>query len=110
VLKSSFLTQGPKIQEFERKDADYVGAKYAVAFSNGTAALLGACFAVCIGEEDEVITTPIKFAATSNTVLCCGGKPVFPDIDERTYNIDPKEIRKHITSNTKVIILVNFTW
>jgi perosamine synthetase len=109
VLKSPFLTQGPKIQEFERKVADYAGAKYAVAFSNGTAALHGACFAAGIGEGDEVITTPITFAATSNAVLYCGGKPVFADIDERTYNIDPKEIRKHITPNTKAIIPVDFT-
>jgi perosamine synthetase len=109
VLKSPFLTQGPKIHEFERKVADYVGAKYAVAFSNGTAALHGACFAAGIGEGDEVITTPITFAATSNAVLYCGGKPVFADIDERTYNIDPKEIRKHITPNTKAIIPVDFT-
>jgi perosamine synthetase len=109
VLKSPFLTQGPKIQEFERKVADYVGAKYAVAFSNGTAALHGACFAAGIGEGDEVITSPITFAATSNAVLYCGGKPVFADIDDRTYNIDPKEIRKHITPNTKAIIPVDFT-
>jgi perosamine synthetase len=109
VLKLPFLTQGPKIQEFERKVADYVGAKYAVAFSNGTAALHGACFAAGIGEGDEVITTPITFAATSNAVLYCGGKPIFADIDDRTYNIDPKEIRKHITPNTKAIIPVDFT-
>jgi perosamine synthetase len=109
VLKSPFLTQGPKIEEFERKVADYVGAKYAVAFSNGTAALHGACFAAGISEGDEVITTPITFAATSNAVLYCGGKPVFSDIDERTYNIDPKEIRKQITANTKAIIPVDFT-
>ncbi|AXI39019.1 UDP-4-amino-4,6-dideoxy-N-acetyl-beta-L-altrosamine transaminase [Bacillaceae bacterium ZC4] len=109
VLKSPFLTQGPKIEEFERKVADYVGAKYAVAFSNGTAALHGACFAAGIGEGDEVITTPITFAATSNAVLYCGGKPVFADIDERTYNIDPKEISKHITPKTKAIIPVDFT-
>jgi perosamine synthetase len=109
VLKSPFLTQGPKIHEFERKVADYVGAKYAVAFSNGTAALHGACFAAGIGEGDEVITTPITFAATSNAVLYCGGKPIFADIDDRTYNIDPKEIRKHITPNTKAIIPVDFT-
>jgi perosamine synthetase len=109
VLKSPFLTQGPKIQEFERKVADYVGAKYAVAFLNGTAALHGSCFAAGIGEGDEVITTPITFAATSNAVLYCGGKPVFADIDERTYNIDPKEIRQYIISNTKAIIPVDFT-
>ncbi|MBB3908603.1 UDP-4-amino-4,6-dideoxy-N-acetyl-beta-L-altrosamine transaminase [Anoxybacteroides rupiense] len=108
VLKSPFLTQGPKIQEFEQKVADYVGTKYAVAFCNGTAALHGACFAAGIREGDEVITSPITFAATANAVLYCGGKPVFADIDERTYNIDPDEIRKHITPNTKAIIPVDF--
>lgn len=108
VLKSPFLTQGPKIQEFEQKVADYVGTKYAVAFCNGTAALHGACFAAGIREGDEVITSPITFVATANAVLYCGGKPVFADIDERTYNIDPDEIRKHITPNTKAIIPVDF--
>ncbi|MGE6257353.1 UDP-4-amino-4,6-dideoxy-N-acetyl-beta-L-altrosamine transaminase [Heyndrickxia sporothermodurans] len=109
TLKSPFLTQGPKIKEFEDRVAEYVGAKYAVAFSNGTAALHGACFAAGIGTGDEVITTPITFAATSNAVLYCGGTPIFADIDEETYNIDPKEIKKHITPKTKAIIPVDFT-
>lgn len=109
TLRSPFLTQGPKVEEFEQSVADYVGAKYAVAFSNGTAALHGACYAAGIGEGDEVITTPITFAATSNAVLYCGGTPVFADIDAQTYNIDPKEIKKNITSKTKAIIPVDFT-
>lgn len=109
TLRSPFLTQGPKVEEFERTIADYVGAKYAVAFSNGTAALHGACYAAGIGVGDEVITTPITFAATSNAVLYCGGTPVFADIDERTYNIDPKEVEKKITANTKAIMPVDFT-
>ena len=89
VLKSDYLTTGPAITEFENKVADYVGAKYAVAFSNGTAALHGACFAAGIGEGDEVITTPMTFAASANCVLYQGGKVVFADIDSKTYNIDP---------------------
>ncbi|GIN85269.1 spore coat protein [Heyndrickxia sporothermodurans] len=109
TLKSPFLTQGPKIKEFEDRVAEYVGAKYAVAFSNGTAALHGACFAAGIGTGDEIITTPITFAATSNAVLYCGGTPIFADIDEETYNIDAKEIKKNITPKTKAIIPVDFT-
>ena len=80
VLKSDYLTTGPKIAEFEKAVADYVGAKYAVAISNDTAALHAACHAAEIGEGDEVITTPITFAASSNCVLYCGGTPVFADI------------------------------
>ncbi|NEY21263.1 UDP-4-amino-4,6-dideoxy-N-acetyl-beta-L-altrosamine transaminase [Bacillus ginsengihumi] len=109
VLKSDYLTTGPKINEFEKKIADYVGATYAVAFSNGTAALHGACFAAGISEGDEVITTPITFAASSNCVLYMGGKTIFADIDEKTYNIDPHEIEKKITNKTKAIIPVDYT-
>lgn len=109
VLRSDYLTTGPKIEEFEQKFAEYVGVKYAVAISNGTAALHAACFAAGIGKGDEVITTPITFAASANCVLYCSGKPVFADIDPQTYNIDPEEIRKRITSKTKAIIPVHFT-
>lgn len=109
TLKSPFLTQGPKVEQFEEAVATYVGAKYAVAFANGTAALHGACHAAGIRGGDEVITTPITFAATSNAVLYCGGTPVFADIDERTYNIDPEAIKKKITSKTKAIMPVDFT-
>lgn len=109
VLKSDYLTTGPKVTEFEQKVADYVGVKYAVAVSNGTAALHAACFAAGITENDEVVTTPMTFAATSNSVLYCGGKPVFADIKADTYNIDPDEIQKKITSKTKAIIPVHFT-
>lgn len=109
TLRSPFLTQGPKVKEFEQAIAQYVGATYAVAFSNGTAALHGACFAAGICEGDEVITSPITFAASANAVLYCGGKPVFADIDCKTYNIDPHEIECKITKNTKAIIPVDFT-
>lgn len=109
VLRSDYLTQGPIVEEFERAIADYVGAKYAVAFSNGTAALHGAYYAAGIREGDEVITTPITFAATANAVLYCGGTPVFADIHPKTYNLDPKEAEKKITSRTKAIAPVDFT-
>ncbi|MFS0612290.1 UDP-4-amino-4,6-dideoxy-N-acetyl-beta-L-altrosamine transaminase [Lederbergia ruris] len=109
VLKSDYLTTGPEIERFEKRIAEYVGAKYAIAFSNGTAALHAACYAAEIQPGDEVITTPLTFAASANCLLYQGGSPVFADIDERTYNINPKEIRKKITSKTKAIIPVDFT-
>lgn len=109
TLRSPNLTQGPKIAQFEQAIADYVGTKYAVAFCNGTAALHGACYAAGIGEGDEVITSPITFAASANCVRYVGGTVVFADIDETTYNIDPNEIRKNITPQTKAIIPVDFT-
>lgn len=109
VLKGNYLTTGPAIEEFERKVANYVGAQYAVAFSNGTAALHGACFAAGIGLSDEVITTPMTFAASANCVLYQNGTVVFADVDPCTYNINPEEIRKKITVNTKAIIPVHFT-
>lgn len=108
ILKSDFLTTGPKIAEFEEKFAQYVGAKYAVAVSNGTAALHIACLAAGLKEGDKVITTPITFAASSNCALYCGATPVFVDIDPVTYNIDYRKIEKQITPNTKAIIPVHF--
>ena len=107
VLKSDFLTTGPKIKEFEQAVAEYTGAEYAAAVSNGTAALHAACFAAGIGPGDEVITTPLTFAASANCVLYCGGKPVFADVDKKTYNIDPEEIKKKITDKTKAILPVH---
>lgn len=109
VLKSDYLTTGPAVAAFEKKVADYVGAKYAVAVSNGTAALHVACLAAGIGVGDEVVTTPITFAASANCVLYCGGTPVFADIDPDTYNISPVELERKITSRTKVIIPVHYT-
>ena len=109
VLRSPYLTTGPKVEEFENKLCELTGAKYAVVISNGTAALHAACYAAGITEGDEVITTPITFAASANCVLYCGGKPVFADIDPDTWNIDPKEIEKKITDKTKAVIAVDFT-
>lgn len=109
TLRSPYLTQGPKVVEFEQAVADYVGVKYAVAFCNGTAALHGACYAAGIGKGDEVITSPITFAASANCVRYVGGTVVFADIDAETYNIDPEQIRANITDKTKAIIPVDFT-
>ena len=109
VLTSDFITCGPKVDEAERALEEYTGAKYAVVVSNGTAALHCACIAAGIGPGDEVITTPLTFAASANCILYCGGTPVFADVDENTYNIDPQSIREHITEKTKAIIAVDFT-
>lgn len=109
VLRGNYLTTGPKIAEFEKIMCEYTGAKYGVAIANGTAALHAACYAAGIQAQDEVITTPITFAASANCVLYCGGKPVFADIKPDTYNIDPEDIRRKITNKTKAIIPVHFT-
>lgn len=109
VLKSDFITTGPAISQFEKEIADFVGAKYAVAFSSGTAALHAACFAAGVKDNDEVITTPMTFAASSNCILYVGGQPVFADIDPKTYNISPESIKSLITEKTKAIITVDFT-
>ena len=89
--------------------AEQVGAKYAVAVSNGTAALHCACIATGIGPGDEVITTPLTFAASANCAFYCGAKPVFADVDLDTYNIDPASIEEHVTDKTKAVVAVDFT-
>ncbi|MBS3972458.1 MAG: UDP-4-amino-4,6-dideoxy-N-acetyl-beta-L-altrosamine transaminase [Erysipelotrichia bacterium] len=109
VLQSPYLTTGPKVDEFEKKLCELTGAKYAVAISNGTTALHASCYAAGITKGDEVITTPITFAASANCVLYCGGTPVFADIDPETWNIDPEKIEEKITAKTKAIIAVDFT-
>ena len=110
VLRHGMLTQGPKIAEFENKVADYVGATYAIAVANGTAALHLTCMALELGEGDEVITSPNTFVATSNSILYVGAKPVFVDIDNRTLNIDINQIEKAIldSKNIKAIFPVHF--
>jgi len=108
VLKSDFITQGPKIKEFEDALCKYTGAKYAVAVSSGTAALHLACLASGIGSGDEVITSPITFVASANCVLYCGGIPLFVDIQNDTLNIDPEKIISKITNKTRAIIPVHF--
>ena len=108
ALKSDWLTQGPKVLEFEKALAKYCGAKYAVAVSNGTAALHLAYLTAGIKKRDEVITTPNTFAATSNMILAVGAKPVFCDIRLDTYNIDESKIENLITKRTKAIAPVDF--
>jgi perosamine synthetase len=108
ALRSSNLTQGPLVEEFEKSIAQYCEAKYAVAVSNGTAALHIACLAAGVSAGDEVITSAITFAASANCVLYCGGKPVFADIEPGTALIDPLDIRRKLTKNTKAIIPVHF--
>lgn len=109
VLKSDYLTCGPKIEELEKKLCDITGARYCVVCSNGTAALHIACLAAGVKEGDEVITTPITFAASANCALYCGAKPVFADINPETYNIDPECVKKVTTSKTKAVVAVDFT-
>lgn len=109
VIKSPFLTTGPKVSEFEDALCQYTKARYACAVSNGTAALHIACMSAGIKEGDEVITTPMTFAASANCILYCGGKPVFADIDEDTWNIDPLKVEEKISKKTKAIIAVDYT-
>lgn len=109
VLRSDFLTQGPKVSEFERKLAKYCNSKFAVALNSGTSALHAACFAAGISAGDEVITSPITFVASANCVLYCGGTPVFADIEnDGTALISTDQIQKKITFKTKAIIPVDY--
>ena len=108
VLKSDFLTQGPKVFEFEKALAKTVGAEYVVAVANGTAALHLAAIALNLKSGNEVITTPISFLATSNAILYAGAKPVFADIDSETQCLDPKCIESKITKRTSAIFVTDF--
>ena len=108
ALHSDWITQGPRVKEFEDALRAFTGAEYAVAVSSGTAALHIAVLSAGISEGDEVITSPITFAASANCILYCGGKPIFADIDSAVVNIDPEEIEKKITPVTKAIIPVHF--
>ncbi len=108
ILNSRWITQGPKIDEFEEKLAKYVGARYAIAVSSGTAALNIACLIGGIGPEDEVIVPTLSFVATSNCVLYCGASPVLVDVYKDTLTINVEEVKKKITKRTKAIIAVDF--
>jgi perosamine synthetase len=108
VLRSDWLTTGPKVEEFEEAFAAWVGAKYAVTFSSGTAALHAAAFAAGIGAGDEAITTPLTFAATANCVLYQGGTPVFADVRTDALNIDPERIAQRVNSRTKALLPVDY--
>lgn len=108
VMRSNLLTQGPKVVEFEEVLAGFCGADYAIAMSSGTAALHLGCLALGVTVGDEVITSPNTFVASANCAAYCGAKPIFADIDSKTYNISSKEIEKKITRNTKAVIPVHF--
>src|SRR6056297_858317 len=112
VLRSDFLTQGPKVKEFEEKFAEYIGSKYAVAVANGTAALHLSALAMNIQPGDKVITTPITFAASANCVLYAGGEVDFVDIDPETYLMDLDRLEEKLESNPpgtyKGVIPVDF--
>ena len=108
VLQSDWLTTGPKVGEFERAFADVVGAKYAVAVNNGTAALHAAMYALGIGPGDEVIVPAMTFAATANCVVFQGGTPVFADVDPDTLLIDPSSVENRISPKTRAVIAVDY--
>ncbi|QEE16033.1 UDP-4-amino-4,6-dideoxy-N-acetyl-beta-L-altrosamine transaminase [Promethearchaeum syntrophicum] len=108
VLKSDYLTTGPKVREFEESFAKRVGVKYAIAMANGTAALHIACLAADLGKDDELITSPLTFAASANCALYCGAKPVFIDIKPNGL-IDESKIEEKITSKTKILIPVHYS-
>ncbi|MGI6218213.1 MAG: UDP-4-amino-4,6-dideoxy-N-acetyl-beta-L-altrosamine transaminase [Coriobacteriales bacterium] len=108
TLRSDYLTCGPATERFEEALKVSTGASYVTAVANGTAALHVACLAAGIGPGDEVIVSPITFAASANCVLYCGGTPIFADIEADSWNISPESIREHITERTKAVVAVDF--
>jgi perosamine synthetase len=108
VLRSDWLTTGPKVAEFEEAFAARVGAKHAVSFSSGTAALHGAAFAAGLKPGDEAITTPMTFAATANCVLYQGATPIFADVAADTLNLDPEQVAARITPRTRAVLPVDY--
>lgn len=109
VLKSDWLTQGPKVDEFEKEVARYCGVKHAVAFSSGTAALHAATFSCGISKNYEAITTPMTFVADANSILYCGGTVKFADIEDNLPLINPDEVVKNINNKTKAVIPVDYS-
>lgn len=107
VLESGRFIMGPEVQQFEQEVAQYLGVKHAIGVNSGTDALVIGLKALGIGEGDEVITTPFSFFATAESISNVGAKPVFADIDSRSFNINPEAIRAKITSRTKAIMPVH---
>jgi perosamine synthetase len=108
VLRSDWLTTGPKVEEFEEAFAARVAAKYAVSFTSGTAALHGAAFAAGLKSDDEAITTPMTFAATANCILYQNATPIFADVSPDTLNIDPEQVERKISQQTRAIFTVDY--
>lgn len=108
VLRSDLITTGPTVGKFEEAIAEFVGCEYAVAMSNATAALHASVYAADVGKDDEVITTPLTFVASSNCVLYQGGRVLFADVEHDTMNIDAHEIEKLITPSTRAILPVDY--
>ncbi len=108
VLRSSWLTTGPKVEEFESAVSEFTGARHAVVVSSGTAALHAAMYAIGIAPGDEVILPPITFAATANAVLFQGGTPVFSDVESGTLLLDPARAEAAITPRTKAVVAVDY--
>ena len=107
VLESGIIASGPKTQEFEKKFAQYVGTKYAIATTSGTATLHLGLLSIVVGKNDEVIVPSFSFIASANSILFCDARPVFCDVDPETFNIDPEKIKKLITKKTKAIMPVH---
>ena len=107
VLRSGNLAQGKMVEKFEKDFSKYIGVKYAVATNSGTAALHAALACLELKPGDEVITTPFSFIASANSILYCGAKPVFADVNVGDFNISPKAIEKVITKKTKAIVIVH---
>src|SRR6476620_327793 len=107
TILTGWITQGPKVQEFEEKFAAYTGAKYAVAVSNCTTALHLAMIVAGVGAGDEVICPSMTYVATANCIKYVGAKPVFAEVNQSTYNIDVADVEKKITSKTKAILIVH---
>jgi perosamine synthetase len=108
VLRSNWLTTGPKVGEFEESFAARAGAAHAVSFSSGTAALHAAAFAAGLKAGDEAITTPLTFVATANCILYQGARPVFADVSRDTLNLDPEQVTRKLTSKTRAILPVDY--
>src|SRR3954454_9518959 len=107
TILTGWITQGPKVQEFEEKFAAYTGASYAIATSSCTTALHLSMIVGGIGPGDEVICPSMSYIATANAIKYVGATPVFAEVQQETYNLDPIDVEKRITPNTKAILLVH---
>src|SRR3989344_803057 len=108
TLKEDFITQGPKIKELEEKLARYLGVKFVVLVSNGTAALHSAAYAAGVAKGDDVLVSDMSFVASANCALYQGANPILVDIDEKTGNIDVKDMERRLTKNTKAVVVVDY--